>query len=116
MKRDAVAALAANRYWAEADGRAALAAWRASGETLAAFAERHGLGIKRLTRWHRRFDVAPTSRPSLPAPPPRGFASLDLITQAADTITIRVGAIEVVAPNATPAWIATLVIALTRAA
>jgi hypothetical protein len=110
MKRDALAALAANRYWAEADGRAALAAWRASGESVAAFAARHGLGAKRLVRWQRRLAAPPLA-------PPTGFASLELITSAAaDPITIRVGAIEIVAPNASPAWVAALVTELTRSA
>ena len=109
MKRDALAALAANRYWTEADGRTALVAWRASGESLAAFAERHVLGTKRLVRWQRRLEA--------PQPaPPTGFAALELITGGADPITIRVGAIEIVAPNASPAWVAALVTELTRSA
>lgn len=109
MKRDALAALAANRYWTEADGRAALAAWRASGEPLAAFAARHGLGPKRLVRWQRRLD---TPQPA----PPTGFAPLELITGVADPIRIRVGVVEIVAPNASPAWVAALVIELARSA
>jgi hypothetical protein len=61
-------------------------------------------------RWQRRLDAPP------PPAPPTGFAALELITGAADPITIRVGAIEIVAPNASPAWVAALVTELTRSA
>ncbi|MCP5043823.1 MAG: hypothetical protein GY944_22575 [bacterium] len=39
--------------WREDDARQAQAAWRASGKTIAAFSDEHGLG-KRLERWDRK--------------------------------------------------------------
>lgn len=46
--------LAASRYWSEADGRAALAAFEASGLTRAAFRRETGISIQRLKWWRRR--------------------------------------------------------------
>jgi len=46
--------LASNRYWSEREGRAALAAWRASGSSMAAFARAHGLEPRRLGWWNRQ--------------------------------------------------------------
>ena len=46
----------ASRYWHEADARAVLDAWTASGVSLAAFAEYYGLQLARLDRWARRFN------------------------------------------------------------
>ncbi|MDX2090323.1 MAG: hypothetical protein SFX73_20855, partial [Kofleriaceae bacterium] len=40
--------------WTEDEGRAALEAWRASGESLAAFARREGVDVQRLYWWKRR--------------------------------------------------------------
>jgi hypothetical protein len=46
--------LAAGRYWSEADGRAALAAFEASGLTRAAFRRETGISTQRLKWWRRR--------------------------------------------------------------
>jgi transposase-like protein len=42
------------KIWTEEDGRSAVAAWRASGESLAAFAREQGLGDGRLRFWRDR--------------------------------------------------------------
>ena len=47
----------ARRRWSAADGRSAITAWRRSGMTIAAFAQRHGLDEQRLPRWSRRVSV-----------------------------------------------------------
>lgn len=40
--------------WGASDARTVLAAWRASGESLAAFSRRHGLSYYRLQSWRKR--------------------------------------------------------------
>jgi hypothetical protein len=40
--------------WTEDEARAALDAWRSSGQSLAGFARRHQLGDERLRWWQRR--------------------------------------------------------------
>ncbi len=52
-------------YWREADARAALAAWRRSGKTLAGFAADAGCGPGRLRRWARRLDFETATGPSV---------------------------------------------------
>ena len=47
----------AARYWGEDDARAVLNAWRASGESLSAFARHHGVQRSRLARWIRRLET-----------------------------------------------------------
>ena len=50
--------LAAGRYWSEADGRAALAAFEASGLTQVAFRRETGISTQRLKWWRRRLGAA----------------------------------------------------------
>lgn len=42
------------RRWTTDDARAALGAWAASGMSMAAFAKREGLEVRRLNHWRRR--------------------------------------------------------------
>lgn len=51
--------LAADRYWSEEEGRAALAALEASGLTRVAFGRETGISPQRLSWWRRRLGVAP---------------------------------------------------------
>ena len=62
------------RRWTEEDGQVATAAFRASGLSVAEFAEQHGLHAKRVERWVARLassplllpvDVRPTATPRL---------------------------------------------------
>jgi hypothetical protein len=116
MKLNELAALAANGYWSEDEGRVALAAWRASGQALAAFAARHGLSATKLARWRKRLDAGPTrDRTGRPTPRPViTFAPVEVAERPAEDITIRVGHVEIVVPNATAAWVAALVTELAR--
>src|SRR5215468_10949391 len=52
--------LAEKRTWTEKDGQDVIAAWRASGQTLAAFAREHGVGDGRLRWWRDRVGGAGT--------------------------------------------------------
>jgi transposase-like protein len=60
-----LARLIANRYWRAADAERVLAAWRGSGQSVAAFAREHGLSATRLLRWRARLElsVAPVFHP-----------------------------------------------------
>ena len=52
--RRELAAAATSDYWSETDGRAAVAAWRESGESATQFGARHGLSARRLRWWASR--------------------------------------------------------------
>ena len=41
-------------YWTEKEGREAVRAWKASGESLTRFAARHGVGTHRIRWWCKR--------------------------------------------------------------
>jgi transposase-like protein len=56
-RKQAVRAVAGSRYWREPAARVMVDAWRDSGETVAAFAARHGLDVRRLTRWVRKLEA-----------------------------------------------------------
>ena len=64
--------------WHEHHGRKALIAWRASGLSVRAFADRHGVQSKRLHRWFRRLDAwpPPTPRASPRTQPAPAFVEL----------------------------------------
>ena len=53
-----VRGVASRLYWQEEDARAVVAAWRASGESLSAFARHHGVQRRRIARWIRRLEAA----------------------------------------------------------
>ncbi len=53
-KRNEVRRVAAQRYWRESAAALVVGAWRRSGESVPAFARRHGIARARLERWVRR--------------------------------------------------------------
>jgi len=56
-KRLQLKAALVRHVWHEREARVVVAAWEASGESLGAFARRHGLGESRLDHWRRRLRV-----------------------------------------------------------
>ena len=59
--KDRIAEVARRAYWREADARVIVDAWRDSDETLARFAQRHGVHRGRVSRWAGRLgSAAPT--------------------------------------------------------
>jgi transposase len=59
--KDRIAEVARRAYWREADARVIVDAGRDSDETLARFAQRHGVHRGRVSRWAGRLGrVAPT--------------------------------------------------------
>jgi transposase-like protein len=53
------------RYWRAADAEEVMAAWRRSGESVAAFARQQGVSAVRLLRWRARLkaEAPPTFQP-----------------------------------------------------
>jgi hypothetical protein len=89
------------RYWRAAEAGRVLAAWRASGRSLAAFADEHGLSRARLARWRERLQgkrmPAPVFHPvrvvgererGATAPTP---APLELVVEGGRRIRITAG-------------------------
>ena len=87
-------ALAANRYWGEPKGRAALAGLEASGLSLAAFSRETGITARRLAWWRRRDTVEPAGKiefiPVEAARPARA-ASDGVMEVVIGDVRIRVG-------------------------
>lgn len=87
-------ALAASRYWGEAEGRAALAGLAASGLSRAAFSRATGIAARRLAWWRRRGTAEPAGKiefvPVEVARPARA-ASDGVMEVAIGDVRIRVG-------------------------
>jgi transposase-like protein len=97
--------------WTPGDARAILDEWRRSGDSLPAFARRHGVAVARLYWWRRRIRDAPsvTAAPTLSIVPAA-------IRSGATTVTIRIsGEVAVEIANASPSWVAALVAELAGA-
>lgn len=56
-----MARVAALRYWRARDAQVVVEAWKRSGEGVRAFAERHGIHPRRLSRWARDVEEATES-------------------------------------------------------
>lgn len=90
--------------WTEADGRAALAAWEASGESLPSFARRVGVQAQRLSWWRDRLGAS--SSALVPVTVTGSLMSGAVVTIG--TVRIEVGDVE----HLSPAWIAAVASAL----
>lgn len=100
-----------HQTWTENDARVVFAEWRASGESLAAFARRRGVGIKRLYWWKRRF----ASPAATNANSELSLIPATVIETAATSIRIRLpNGIAIESTNTSPAWLAAIVAELTR--
>ena len=96
--------------WTEDDARRALEAWRRSGDSLAAFARRHGLTPERLYWWRRRLATAV-------APPPARLSLVPATVVVADEagIAIRLpSGVTIEVASASPTWVAAVVSELAR--
>ena len=90
--------------WTEDDGRAALEAWRASGDSLAAFARRERLGVQRLYWWKRRLGW---DAPRQALAPLSSVPAMVIGTPAASPgITIRLpNGLTIEVADASPGWV-----------
>ncbi len=114
-----LAELRGSRPWTEAEGRRVIAAWEASGESVAAFARRVGLVPQRMYWWRERLGaglvkarVQEVGEVSVTAFLPVTVRATSTPTLgAAVTVCTREGIrVEVTALDATTAaWVATLV-------
>jgi transposase-like protein len=94
--------------WTEDDARAVLDECRRSGETIAAFARRHGVTAARLYWWKKRLALLAPASPTMSLVP----AS---IMPGETTLTIRMpGEVAIEVTNATPSWAAALIAELAR--
>lgn len=95
-----VKALAADRYWGEAEAREAIAALDASGLSRAAFAREYGISAQRLRWWTARLGNAPARGAAIEflpvhvvGPGPRAASSADAVMEIAiGEVRVRVGA------------------------
>lgn len=123
-QRSSLAAPWPQQRWTTRDARRVLAAWKASGLTLSAFARRRGLQVQRLSWWKRRLEGAPhhanTSASS--TTPPAPFIPLTVCAAEAEApaamvelvdggLRIELRALEA----ASVTWLAALVRALGEA-
>lgn len=76
--------LRASAYWTEREGRAAIALWKRSGESLARWARSSGLSRSRIAYWAERLGGAPPSSSAITLAPvtvisaPRGALTIEL--------------------------------------
>lgn len=79
------------RRWSEADGRAAVEAWRDSGLSIAAFARRHGFDEQRIERWRGRINECE---------PGVSLVPVTVVQRAATALEVVVGTVVIrVAPG-----------------
>lgn len=100
------------KQWKESDARTALASWRRSGLSEAAFCAREGYSQTRLRYWSARLGEAPQSEPS-----PVSFVpvALDGIRNARQIEIERAGVVVRVREDLDVAHVARLVAALAAA-
>lgn len=100
----------AEAEWTEDEARTALARWRQSGQTIAAYARAHGVSAPRLYWWRRRLRAtAPAAGPELRLAPAT-------IVSTGATVELRLpSGVVVEVTGASPSWTAAMIIGLTRA-
>jgi transposase-like protein len=103
-------AIAEGDFWTAAEAWEALGAWKRSGESIVAFARRHGMSAKRLYWWRHRLKKEGTPGECGPArliP----IAVRPAETQPSEGVVVVAGELRVEVRDASatsPAWVATL--------
>ena len=92
--------------WTEDDARAVLDEWRRSGESIAAFARTRGVAAPRLYWWKKRLPAPVTSALSL--------VPASIISTGASVTIHLPGEVTIEVANASPSWVAAIVVELTR--
>ncbi|MFN0246145.1 MAG: IS66 family insertion sequence element accessory protein TnpA [Kofleriaceae bacterium] len=95
--------------WSPDDAKRVFDEWRQSGDSLAAFARRHGISSARLYWWRKRLAAESLELTTLSLVP----ATVTGAAGAAITIRLPNG-IGIEATSATPTWIAAVVVELSR--
>ena len=112
-------AIKAGRFWTEAEAREALAERRRSGESVVAFARRHGMSAKRLYWWRQQLKTRTTKAGRGTEAKGEDVARLIPVTlrpvpveaQAKEGVVVTDGELRVevgVASAVSPTWVATL--------
>ncbi len=97
--KDRIAEVTRRAYWREADARVIVDAWRESDETLARFAQRHGVHRGRVSRWAGRLGSAepvpvrfhPVRVASVAAADHRGSASIEIALASGRCVRVAPG-------------------------
>lgn len=93
--------------WTDDEARAVLDEWRRSGESIAEFARKRGVGAPRLYWWKKRLATTATSTNLALVPA--------TIVSTETTVTIRLpGDVAIEVTNASPNWVAAIVAELAR--
>ena len=98
--------IVAGKHWSEKDARRVVAAWRRSGESIRAFAVRHGFVRQRLYYWTQRLESPPAGTPA-----PQFVPAVVREVNGSGSVRIRIGnvSIEIDAPAVSPEWAASLI-------
>jgi hypothetical protein len=96
--------------WTDDDARYLLDEWRRSGDTLAAFARKHGFAPSRLYWWKKKVEPSPRSVPLSLVP-------ATIVSESGVRLTIRLpGEVTIEVADASPNLVAAIVAKLTRSA
>lgn len=93
--------------WTAVEARQVLAAWKASGLSVSAFAKRHGLGEQRVSWWKKRLAAVDTPKPAfvpLVVASERSDGPAPLVVRLAPRPELEIRDPERVSPR----WLATL--------
>jgi transposase-like protein len=97
--------------WTDDEARAVLEEWRRSGDSIAAFARRHSVPAWRLYSWREKLRT--TAKPG--TAPTLSLVPASIVAVSGATLTLRLpGEVSIDIANASPSWVATLVVELTR--
>lgn len=101
--------------WTEDDARAVLEEWWRSGDSVAAFARKHGVTAPRLYWWKKKLQAATLSaRTSRPRPRTVSLVPASIVSGGTN-LTIRLpGEVSIDVADASPSWVAAMVAELTR--
>lgn len=116
---DAYAGLRTRAHWKREDAMRVLQDWADSGESMAAFARRHRLGLHRLQWWRGQLKQAGSAEPMAQRLVPAVVRRAPLLsvessaTRGAVSVVTDCGRVEIFDPKATdPRWVAALVTSL----
>jgi transposase-like protein len=91
--------------WTESEARAALAVWRSSGETMAAFARRHDIDPQRIGWWRDRLEEPAAALVPVTVTSPGLAADYSAVRVRVEGVEI-----DVIDPGCvTPQWLAELI-------
>lgn len=101
----------AGERWSEIEGRAAIAAWKASGDTVAAFARDHGVDPQRIGWWRKRLAEGESVAAAL-VPVTIAASRMGAVRVRVDDVEIEIVDGELVSPE----WVAALALSVRRGA